>query len=66
MNAKLAPDLGVVWSPEHGQVAVYALVTNGSGTKVEVRLLGTEAAIAPSEALRAAISDDMRKRGLYS
>lgn len=65
MTAKLSPDLGVIWSPEHVQVAVYSLVTNGSGTKVAVRLLGTEAAIAPSEELRAAIQADMKKRGLH-
>ena len=62
---KLPRDVGVVWSAEHGQVAIYHLVPSGSGTKVEVRLLGSEEKLAPSAELREVIQADMRKRGLY-
>lgn len=63
---KLARDLGVVWSVEHAAVVIYRLVVNGSGTKVEAHLLGSEERLAPSEELRDVIQADMRKRGLYS
>lgn len=60
----MAKDLGVVWSAEHNQPIVYQLIDAEGGQRIQVRLLGHEDKMVPSAELKAAIAEDLKKRGL--
>lgn len=60
----MAKDLGVVWSAEHNQPVVYRLIEAEGGQRIAVSLLGSEERLIPSDALKADIAADLKKRGL--